>query len=70
MNPRDFSDLLGRLDTLPDTALVPIPIVAKHDNVSESTVKRNYPLVRISERICGVPMGFLRHRGEAPKPAV
>jgi hypothetical protein len=69
MNPRDFSDLLGRLDTLPDTALIPIPVVAEHDNVSESTVRRNYPIVRISERICGVPMKFLRHRGEAPKPA-
>ena len=69
MNPRDFSDLLGRLDTLPDTALVPIPVVAEHDCVSEDTVRRNYPIVRVSKRISGVPMGFLRNRGEAPKPA-
>jgi hypothetical protein len=69
MKPRDFSGLLSRLDSLPDSALVPIPVVAEHDCVSQSTVKRRYPVVRISERICGVPMSFLRRRGEAPKPA-
>jgi hypothetical protein len=69
MKPRDFSGLLSRLDSLPDSALVPIPVVAELDSVSQSTVKRRYPVVRISERISGVTMGFLRHRGEAPKPA-
>jgi hypothetical protein len=69
MKPRDFSNLLGRLDTLPNTALVPIPVVAELDHVSKDTVRRNYPIVRVSKRISGVPMGFLRRRGEAPKPA-
>jgi hypothetical protein len=69
MKPRDFSGLLSRLDALPDTALVPIPVVAELDSVSRDTVKRRYPVVRISKRIAGVPMSFLRNRGEAPKPA-
>jgi hypothetical protein len=69
MKAKDFSGLLSRLDSLPDSALIPIPVVAKHDNVSESTVRRNYKIVRITERISGVPMGFLRNRGEEPKTA-
>jgi hypothetical protein len=69
MKARNFSDLLSRMDTLPDSAIIPVSIAAQHDNVSERTIRRRYPLVRITERISGVPMGFLRHRGEAPKPA-
>jgi hypothetical protein len=69
MKARNFSGLLGRLDTLPDSTLVPIPVVAEHDSVSEDTVKRNYPIVRVSKRVSGVQLGFLRHRGETPKTA-
>jgi hypothetical protein len=69
MKARDYSGLIGRLDTLPDIALIPIPVVAELDKVSEDTVKRNYPTVRISKRISGVQLGFLRHRGETPKTA-
>jgi hypothetical protein len=68
MKARDFSDLFSRLDSLPDVSVVPIPAVAIIDTVSESTVKRYYPVVRISERISGVPLGYLRRRSEAFKP--
>jgi hypothetical protein len=67
MKARDFSGLLSRLDSLPESAIIPIPVVAEHDNVSQSTVRRRYPIVRISERISGVPVGFLRRRIEASK---
>jgi hypothetical protein len=69
MKRREFPDLLSRMDSLPDSAIIPVSVAARHDNISERTVRRRYPLVRITERISGVPMGFLRHRGEAPKPA-
>jgi hypothetical protein len=69
MKARDFSALLSRIDSLPDSAIVPISVVAEHDNVSEKTVRRYYPLVRLTERISGVRVSYLRHRGEAPKSA-
>ena len=69
MSPAAIEKVLQRIPDLADSAIVPVPVAAKHDNVSERTIRRRYPLVRITERISGVPMGFLRHRGEAPKPA-
>lgn len=66
---RDFSALLSRIDSLPDSAVIPITTVAEHDNVSPRTVRRNYPLVQLTERIKGVSLGYLRHRGKASKPA-
>jgi hypothetical protein len=66
MKARDFSSVLAELDSLPDSALIPIPVVARHDHVSTKTIRRNYPLVKITERISGVRLGYLRHRGEKP----
>jgi len=65
--PRNMSDaeidkILKRLDGLPDSAVVPIPVAARHDSVSEQTVDRHYPKVRLSPNRWGVSVGFLRHR--------
>jgi hypothetical protein len=66
MKARDFTKVLKRLDCLPDSAIIPISVVAEHDNVNPRTVRRNYPLVQITERIKGVRLGYLRHRGAQP----
>jgi hypothetical protein len=38
-------------------------VAAMHDNVSERTVRRSYPLIKLSDRRYGVTVGYLRHRG-------
>jgi hypothetical protein len=48
--------------------VVPTAVAAKHDHVSERTVRRNYPLIKLSERRYGVSVGYLRHRGETNAP--
>ena len=59
-----IDEILKRISdpSYPDSAVVPIPVVAKHDNVSERTVRRRYPLTKLSERRQGVTVGYLRHR--------
>ena len=54
MRTRDFSKVLERLDELPDSAVVPIVVAAQHDHISPRTVRRNYPLVKLTTRIRGV----------------
>ena len=55
-------DILKNLDKLPDSAVVPVAVAAMHDSISENTVRRNYPLIRLSEGRQGVSVGYLRHR--------
>jgi hypothetical protein len=55
---------LKLIPNLPDSAVVSVAVAARHDDVSEKTVRRNYPLIKISERRCGVLVGYLRHRGQ------
>jgi hypothetical protein len=55
-------DVLKRFPDLPDSAVVSTAVAAMHDNVSERTVRRNYPLIQLSERRYGVSVGYLRHR--------
>jgi hypothetical protein len=55
-------DILKRIADLPDSAVVPIKVAALHDNVSERTVRRTYPIVKLSPRRDGVRVGYLRHR--------
>ena len=55
-------DILKRFADLPDSAVVSTAVAWKHDNVSERTVRRNYPLIKLSERRHGVSVGYLRHR--------
>jgi hypothetical protein len=57
-----LDDILKRFADLPDSAVVPTAVAAMHDNVSERTVKRNYPLIKLSERRYGVNVGYLRNR--------
>lgn len=60
---------LKLIHTLPDSAYVSVAVAALHDGVGEKTIRRNYPLIKISERRYGVSVGYLRHRG-TPSPAV
>jgi len=62
MSPADIDEILLRIPKLPDTAIIPVPVVSKHDNVSERHVWRHYPLVQTGLRRKGVALGFLRHR--------
>jgi hypothetical protein len=62
---RHYQRILEQLASLPDTAKVPLPVAALHEGVSVRTIKRNYPLVKLSEHREGVPLGYLRYRKEA-----
>jgi hypothetical protein len=63
------AERLKLIHTLPDSAYVSVAVAALHDGVGEKTIRRNYPLIKISERRYGVSVGYLRHRGE-PSQAV
>jgi hypothetical protein len=60
---------LKLIHTLPDSAYVSVAVAALHDGVGEKTIRRNYPLIKISERRYGVSVGYLRHRDHASAPA-
>jgi hypothetical protein len=60
------TERLKAISTLPDSAVVSVEVAALHDGVGEKTVRRNYPLIKISERRYGVSVGYLRHRGQKP----
>lgn len=55
-------EILKRFADLPDSAVVSTMVAAMHDNVSDRTVRRNYPLIKLSDRRYGVSVGYLRHR--------
>jgi hypothetical protein len=55
-------EILKEFADLPDSAVVAVSVAAKHDGVSERTVRRNYPLIQLTERRFGVTVGYLRHR--------
>jgi hypothetical protein len=57
-----YQQLLALLPSLPDTAIVPVPVVAVHEGTSRATVKRTFPLVQISPKRFGVRLGLLRAR--------
>jgi hypothetical protein len=63
-------DILKRFANLPDSAVVSTAVAAMHDNVSERTVRRSYPLIKLSGRRYGVNVGYLRHRGASSPQAV
>jgi len=64
MSPDQIRQKLKDIDSLPDSAVVPVAVAAKHDDVSERTIRRTYPLVQLSERRKGVPVSFLRRRNK------
>jgi hypothetical protein len=55
-----YQKILEQLASLPDRAVVPLPVAAVHEGVSVKTIKRNYPRVKITERREGVSLGYLR----------
>jgi hypothetical protein len=56
------AERLKAIASLPDSAVVSVATAALHDGVGEKTVRRNYPLIKISERRYGVSVGYLRNR--------
>jgi hypothetical protein len=57
-----ISEILKNFDNYPDSAVVPTAVAAQHDQVSEWTVRRRYPLIRLSPGRYGVRVGYLRGR--------
>ena len=55
---------IDKIKDLPDSAYVSVAVAAEHDGVSVKTIRRNYPLKKLSPRRYGVSVGDLRHRGE------
>lgn len=62
MSPTEIDEILQRIPKLPDSAIVPVAVASKHDNVCERTVRRSYPLVKLAPNRIGVRVGYLRHR--------
>jgi hypothetical protein len=62
MSPEAIRAELKQLADKPDSAFVAVQVAAAHDGVSEKTVRRDYPLIQLTERRKGVRLGFLRHR--------
>jgi hypothetical protein len=59
-----YQNILKQLASLPDSAVVPLPVAAIHEGVSVKTIKRNYPRVKMTERREGVQLGYLRRPRE------
>ena len=59
-----YRQILESIPLLPDTAAIPLPVAALHEGVSRKTIKRNYPLVKLSEHREGVLLGYLRRKRE------
>jgi hypothetical protein len=59
-----YKAILENIDRLPDTAKIPLPVAELIAGVSRRTIKRNYPLVKLSEHREGVPLGYLRYRSK------
>jgi hypothetical protein len=65
MTSAEILAALKDMSHFPDSAIVPIAVAAKHDGVSERTVRRTYPLKQISPGRKGVSVGYLRTRQKA-----
>jgi hypothetical protein len=59
-----YQRILEQLDKLPNSATVPLPVAALHEGVSVKTIKRNYPLLNLTEHRQGVSLAYLRRRKE------
>jgi len=62
---KHYQQILKTLDSLPNSAKVPVPVAALHEGVSPKTIKRTYPLVKISAARWGVSLGYLRRKNIA-----
>jgi len=52
--------LLELVPQLPDEAIAPVAVAAALEGVSTKTIRRRYPLVKMGERLKGVPLKYLR----------
>jgi hypothetical protein len=43
-----YQQILKHIDQLPDTAAIPLPVAELLEGVSRKTIKRTYPLVKLS----------------------
>lgn len=59
-----YQQILRNIPLLPDTSAIPVPVAALHEGVSRRTIKRTYPLVKLSEHRHGVLLGYLRRKRE------
>ena len=59
-----YQQILKNIPLLPDTAAIPLAVAALHEGVSRRTIKRTYPLVKLSEHREGVLLGYLRRKRE------
>ena len=66
-DPKDIAEILRRFDQLPDDAVVPSYVTAIVHGVSERTVRRTYPSVRLSQNRIGQRVGTLRAMSRAEK---
>ena len=61
---RFYRQILDEIPRLPDTAVIPLPVVEVLEGTSRRSIKENYPLVKISARRAGVLLGYLRRKRE------
>jgi hypothetical protein len=59
-----YQQILKNIPIMPDTAAIPVPVAALHEGVSRRTIKRTYPLVKISDHREGVLLSYLRRKRE------
>lgn len=57
-----YRQILEELPNLPDTAVIPLPVVEVHEGLSRKSIRRTYQLVQISEHRFGVLLGELRRK--------
>jgi hypothetical protein len=64
--PEFIADILRQFDSLSDDAVIPVGAAAALHNLSDKTILRSYPTVRLSAGRIGVRVGDLRNiaRGE------
>lgn len=62
MLPRCYLEILEQITALPNSAVIPIQVAALHEGVSPRTIRRTYPLEKVSANRVGVRLGILRKR--------
>jgi hypothetical protein len=59
-----YRQILQNIPDMPDSAAIPVPVAALHEGVSRRTIKRSYPLIKLSQHREGVLLGYLRRKRE------
>ena len=55
-----IDEIVGNFSKLPDDAIIPTQAVARLRSISNKTVRRSYPMVRVSPGRVGVRVGVAR----------